>query len=285
MSPWYPLFVLAVGLLVVIGGIVALRIHAFLALLAAAIAVSLLAPGEGMVKMQRVAEAFGGTAAKIGIVIALAAIIGNAMTASGAADRVVRMFVDLLGIKRCATALMCSGFTLAIPVFFDTVFYLLLPLARSVYRQTGKNYVKLILAVAASATAHALVPPTPGPLIAAHELGVDIGLMILVGCAVGFPASVAGLAYAAWADRRMPDKVPPDDGSDPPAITVDQQPHLLLSLAPIVLPVVLISLQTGLTAWQGDEPPAGAWTTAAAVLAVVGNPNFALFASALIDEP
>jgi GntP family gluconate:H+ symporter len=261
---------------------VVLRVHAFLALLSAAITVSLLAPGAWAEKLKRVAEAFGTTAAGIGIVIALAAVIGNAMTASGAADRVVRMFVDLFGIKRCASALMASGFTLAIPVFFDTVFYLLLPLARSVYRQTQKNYVKLILAVGASATAHALVPPTPGPLIAANELGVDLGVMILVGCAVGFPASLVGLLFASWADRRMPNMQPPDDGADPPPINPADQPHLLLALAPIVVPVILISLQTAVTAWIGDGEPTDLQSKAQSALAVIGNPNFALLISAAI---
>jgi GntP family gluconate:H+ symporter len=287
LSTWYPLFILAVGLIVVIGSIVWLRIHAFLALLAAAIVVSLMAPGAWADKAQRVADQFGATAAKIGIVIALAAIIGNAMTASGAADRVVRMFIELFGIKRCAIALTASGFTLAIPVFFDTVFYLLLPLARSVYRQTGKNYVKLLMAVAASATAHAVVPPTPGPLIAANQLGVDLGVMILVGCAVGFPASLVGLAFASWADRRMPDKQPPDDGSDPPSITAAEQPHLLLALAPILLPVALISMQTGLKAWIEEltlagQEPSSATRIAAEVFSVIGNANFALLLSAVI---
>jgi GntP family gluconate:H+ symporter len=287
VGPWYPILVLGVGLAIVIGGIVWLRIHAFMALLAAALAVSVLAPGAWADKIQRVADAFGGAAAKIGIVIALAAVIGNAMTASGAADRIVRMFIDLLGIKRCALALTASGFTLAIPVFFDTVFYLLLPLVRSVYRQTQRNYVKLLLAVVASATAHALVPPTPGPLIAANTLGVDLGTMILVGCVIGLPASLLGLAFAAWADRRMPDLQPPDDGSDPPHIRPEEQPSLALSLAPIVLPVVLISAQTGMTAYldslsQANQEPSAAVISAANACAVFGNPNFALFLSALV---
>jgi GntP family gluconate:H+ symporter len=287
LATWYPLIVLAIGLAVVIGGIVWLRVHAFLALLAAAIAVSMLAPGPWVEKAQRVADAFGGAAAKIGIVIALAAIIGNAMTASGAADRIVRMFFAVFGEKRSASALLASGFTLAIPVFFDTVFYLLLPLVRSVYRQTGKHYVKLLMAVAASATAHALAPPTPGPLIAANTLGVDLGLMILMGCAVGFPASLVGLMYAGWADARLPDLQPPDDGSDPPALEPNELPPLSLSLAPIAIPVVLISMQTGMVAYLGrlaerGEAASPGIEAAAAMCAFLGNPNMALFLAAVV---
>ena len=163
-----PLLILTIGIVIVLGMILALRVNAFLALLTAAIAVSLLAPGETADKIDRVAVAFGGAAKNIGIVIALAAVIGQCMMDSGAADRIIRGFLRLLGIKRSPWALLGSGYLLAIPVFFDTVFYLLVPLARSLYRKTGRNYLLSILAIAAGgAVTHTLVPPTPGPLCAA----------------------------------------------------------------------------------------------------------------------
>ena len=117
--------------------IVVLRINAFLALIVSAIAVSLLSPGVAAEKITRVALAFGSTAGGIGIVIAMASIIGVCLIESGAADRIVRSLVNRLGIKRVPAALMGSGFLLSMPVFFDTVFYLLVPLARSLYRQVA----------------------------------------------------------------------------------------------------------------------------------------------------
>ena len=68
---------------------------------------------------------------------------------SASADRVVRAFMRLLGEKRAPWALMGSGYVLAIPVFFDTVFYLLVPLARSFFRRTGRNYLLCLVAIAA----------------------------------------------------------------------------------------------------------------------------------------
>ena len=160
-----PLMILAIGVLIVLGMIIALRINAFIALITAAIAVSLMAPGETAEKMSRVAVAFGAACGNIGIVIALAAVIGKAMMDSGAADRVVRAFLNALGEKRASLALMGSGYVLSVPVFFDTVFYLLVPLARSLYRKTGKNFLLYVCAIAAGgAVTHTLVPPTPGPL-------------------------------------------------------------------------------------------------------------------------
>src|SRR5437773_258871 len=158
-----PTLILLVGMATILGGIVLLRLNAFLALIIAAIVVSLLAPGEPAVKIARVAEGFGRTAGTVGVVSALAAITGKAMTDSGAADRIVNGFLALLGEKRGATALCSTGYILSIPVFFDTVFYLLVPLARSMYGRTNRNYLKYLLAIAAGAGAtHTLVPPTPG---------------------------------------------------------------------------------------------------------------------------
>ena len=191
MHAWSPFLILAFGILVVVGMIVALRMNAFISLIVASVAVSLMAPGEFTVKISRVAEAFGATAGKIGIVIALAAVIGRCLIESGAADRIVRLFVGLFGEKRCEISLMSSGFLLSIPVFFDTVFYLLLPLARSMHRRTKKNYLFLVLCMGAGASiTHSLVPPTPGPLILASTFGIDLGMMILGGLMVSVPTAI-----------------------------------------------------------------------------------------------
>src|SRR3989440_11607027 len=171
----HPLLILLLGMATILGGILGLRLNAFRALVAAAIVVSLLAPGEAAVKIARVAEGFGRTAGTVGIVIALAAITGQAMLGSGAADRIVNGFLAFLGEKRGATALCSTGYILSIPVFFDTVFYLLVPLARSMYGRTNRNYLKYLLAIAAGAGgAPPPVPPTPPPPGIAGTLGVGL---------------------------------------------------------------------------------------------------------------
>ena len=177
-----PLLILIIGIIIVIGMIIVLRVNAFIALITAAMVVSILSPGVLADKMTRVAVAFGNVVGSIGIVIAMAAVIGKCLMDSGAADRIVRAFLRLLGEKRSPWALMGSGFVLSIPVFFDTVFYLLVPLARSLYKRTGKNYMVYLMAICAGgALTHTLVPPTPGPLFIANEFGIDLGLMILMG--------------------------------------------------------------------------------------------------------
>ena len=281
----HPLLILAIGVFTVIFMIAALRVNAFIALIVSAIIVSLLAPGEFADKITRVAVAFGNTAGKIGIVIALAVVIGKCMMDSGAADRIVRAFLWLLGEKRSAWALSASGFVLAIPVFFDTVFYLLVPLARSMHRRTGKHFLKYVLAIGAGGViTHSIVPPTPGPLVMAEQLGIDLGQMILIGILVAIPPVFVGMACATWLDRKMKIPMRPLGGgmTESEPLADHQLPALLPSLLPIVLPVVLVSLNTAATALAKTVAAGATIKQAARVMAVVGNVNFAMLLSTAV---
>ncbi len=246
-----PLVILIVGMAAVLVLIIGFKIHPFIALTVAAIIVSVMAAGwlgEGSWanSIARVADAFGSSAGKIGIVIGMAAVIGKCMLDSGAADRIVRSFLKVFGEQRASVALMGSGYVLAVPVFFDTVFYLLVPLARSLYRRTHKNYLLYVLAIGGGgAITHTLVPPTPGPLVMATTLGFDVGLMILIGGLVALPAAAAALVFAHLANRWMP--VPMrsiGDQPDPEPLEDSQLPSLWVSILPVVLPVLLISMNT-----------------------------------------
>lgn len=278
-----PIWILVTGIATVVGLILGLRLNAFISLIAAALVVSFMSPGAAGERVVRVAAAFGDTTAGIGIVIAMAAVIGTCMMKSGAADRIVRWILGVLGEKRCGTAMVASGFSLSIPVFFDTVFYLLVPLARSMYRRTGRRYVRYLVAIAAGGNiTHTLVPPTPGPLIIADNLQVDLGLMILFGLAVGLPVAGVGLWFSSWIDRRMPVEMRPIEGQPEPEPIPDASlPPLLASWLPIVLPVLLIAANTiGRAVWEnrgGSAPEA-----LLAALAVIGNPNIALILSAAV---
>ena len=231
-----------------------------------------------------IAQGFGDTCRKIGILIALAAIIGTCLLESGAARRIVDTLRTRLGTKRTPLAFMLSGFVVGIPVFFDTVFYLLLPLAKAMYQRIGKDYVLLVMSVVVGGTmAHSLVPPTPGPLFVANELGVAIGTMMLAGISVGLFASCCGFAYVVAANRWWP-IVPPDaatqtSGSDTDrefleSIESELTPPLLASLVPILLPVILLAIATF---WVSD----GATTSnMQAIFAFLGDKNIALAISA-----
>lgn len=246
-----PVALLVIGIVAVLGMIIGLKLNAFLALILSALIVSL---GVGWVngedagtRMNQVVQRFGATAGGIGIVIAMAAIIGKCMLDSGAADRIVRSAVRVTGEKRAALGLMVSGFVLAIPVFFDTVFYLLVPLARSLYRRTNQNYLRYLMAIATGgAITHTLVPPTPGPLLVSAILGVEIGTMMLIGTLVAIPAATVGLIYSIVADKLMPVEMRPLGAHDDKHKTLSeaQLPRLWVSLLPVLLPVVLIGAGT-----------------------------------------
>jgi GntP family gluconate:H+ symporter len=305
-----PLLILLVGLAIVVGGILVFRTHAFLALVIGALVVALLtspdalqsyADARGMDAAEiavlldqtigeRVARGFGNTATKIGILIAMAAVIGACLLESGAAERIVRSALRAFGEKRAPHAFASSGFLLGIPVFFDTVFYLLVPIAKAMGIRTQRNFVWYITAiVAGAAMAHSLVPPTPGPLFVASELGIDIGVMIMAGLLVGVVTTSCGFAYGWWANRRWP--IPVRETSDVPAEKLEamtarseeELPSFLVSVLPILLPVVLIAGGTVLGATLGAiETPAAWHATLLTVFRTLGNSTVALTIAAVV---
>lgn len=284
----HPILILLIGIAVVVICIVRLRIGAFFGLMLAAFLVSLLAPGGVAEKIPRAAEALGRTAGGISVIIACAAVIGKCMMDSGAADRVVRAFLQLFGEKRSPIALMSSGFVLGVPVFFDTVFYLLVPLARSLHRRTGKNYLLYILAMGTGAAiTHTLVPPTPGPLAMAENLSFDIGIMMVVGLGVSVPCAIAALICAAWMQSRLNIPMRPIAGAtdeekrgNAGAVESDDLPNLFVSVLPVVLPVLLISANTVASVLGRRAAEGSGLRQIASFTAVVGNPNLALLLSA-----
>jgi len=304
-----PLVLLLIGMAIVVGGILVFRAHAFLALIIGALVVAALTSTASLERYaeqkglsqdatqelvdqtfgERVARGFGATCAKIGILIAMAAIIGACLLSSGAADRIVRSALALFGERRAPVAFLSSGFLLGIPVFFDTVFYLMVPLCRAMALRTGRNFLLYVLAVVAAATmAHTLVPPTPGPLFVAAELGVDIGLMMGFGLAVGMFTAGSGFLYARWANRRW--QIPVRETADASAEQLaavaarDERelPPLSVSLLPIVLPVVLIAGGTALALAVGTpEEATGGQRVLLAVFRNLGNSSVALTVAAV----
>ena len=279
-----PLAILGLALVVVVGGTLALRLHPFLTLVVAAFVVAAVTPAgpEPLVSPgQRVAEGFGKTALDIGIVIALASILGACLSAAGAAERIVVAIRRALGEQRTPLALLTAGFVLGIPMFAETVFYLLLPLARAAWAGTGRHYLLCVLAIVAGATmTHSLVPPTPGPLFVADAFSIDMATMIGCGSIVGLVAALAGFAYARWADGRWPlepaDAFPDARDPDAGAVPARRPPPLWASLLPILLPVVLISLES-LTRSAPDLVPAPTLAT----IRLVGEKNLALALAAI----
>lgn len=279
----HPLTALAIGVAIVLVTLLWLRLNAFIGLIIAAMVVSVLAGGEPGEILGRVGNAFGDTAGGIGIAIALAAVIGACLIASGAADRIVQASLAVFGEKRGGTALTASGFVLSVPVFFDTVFFLLFPLAKSMHRRTGKQYVKYLMAIGAGgAVTHTMVPPTPGPLYMADQLGVSVGLMMLVGLVVGLPMAISGLLYSHWIDSRLVLETTPQlddlagDSLDETAAAT-RSPGLFVSLLPILLPIAMIASKTIADTWMSAE----SLVPYESLLAIVSDKNLALLVATI----
>ncbi|MFN3651111.1 MAG: GntP family permease [Armatimonadota bacterium] len=212
---------------------------------------------------ERVAAGFGGTATSIGILIAMASIVGLCLLQSGAADRIVRTALRLTGEAGAPLAFLLSGFLLGVPVFFDTVFYLMIPLGKALGMRTGRCYLFYVLTIVAGGTmAHSLVPPTPGPLFVAEQLNVSIGAMMVAGTVVGLASSAFGYFFARLANERWP--VPLRDSLEMPLEQLQalskraehELPPFWLAVIPIVLPVVLLggSAMAEAAGWEPSAP-------------------------------
>lgn len=268
-----PFFLLSIGIIIVVGGIIGLRLNPFLALIMAALTVAWLTPAASIIEFglskgmsmeaartlanspigDRVAKAFGTTAGQIGIMIAMAAIIGKCMLVSGSAERIVRSILALIGEKRAPMAFIGSSFFLGIPVFFDTVFYLMIPLAKAMAVRLSKSYLLLVLCViAGAAMANSLVPPTPGPLFLIVEMNIPIGMMMIGGFLVGLVTIVVGYFFSVWANKKW--EIPLRDSLDAPLKeiknlsegSIQNLPSITLSVLPIFIPLFLISARAAI---------------------------------------
>ena len=276
-----PLAILTVAILLVLTGVLWARLHPFLVLIVTALAVAALTPADrlgaaaSLTIGRRVAEGFGKTAHDIGILIAMASILGQCLMEARGAERIVAAIERIVGRQRASLAFLGAGFLLGIPMFAEAVFYLLLPLAKASWRETRRHGVLLVLSIVAGATmTHSLVPPTPGPLFVADAMGIDIALMMRQGMIVGAIAALAGYGYARFADRRW--EIPlRTAGDDRPAVLQEGSlPPLWASLLPILLPVVLISADSAVDSIP--EVP----DSVARLIHVAGDKNLALTVSA-----
>lgn len=265
LSPTYwPFVVLVASVAFIIVGIGKLRLHPFIALILAALVAGLLAGKEawpvvnaggkevvygpylGVIEL--IAKGFGDTARGIAISIALASIIGLCLMESGAADKVVRRFLAFFGEKHAGWALLWSTYLLSVPIFFDTMFMLMAPLAKALRLRTGKDYMLYVLCVCCGGViTHSLTVPHPGPIAMVENLKVDVGFSILAGFLGGLAPAVVGFFVCVWLNRRMevPLRDTPGSSLEELRKLVDKDerdlPGLLASLTPVILPILLIS--------------------------------------------
>lgn len=310
----WPFVVLGVSVGLIIVLITVVRVHAFIALIIAAFSAGILAKQfeqESLPKsfighshlwqaIELTTLEFGNVAGKIAVVIALASVIGVCMMESGAADRVVRWFLKICGSKRSGTAIAASSYVLSIPIFFDTFFMLLLPIARAMSIRTGKDYLLYVLAICCGATVtHSLCAPHPGPLAMAEALKLDLGVTIIGGIILGILPTMASWSVAKWLNKRMsiPIRETPGTSLDDMKAIInkpdDQLPALGWSILPVLLPIFLISLASFFDAIsrRPQEFPViisifggvESFRSAYGLIEFIGNRNVALLIGAIIS--
>jgi gluconate:H+ symporter, GntP family len=202
------LLALVLGIGTIIFLVLRTRIDAFVALLLAALVTGFVAGSPALETITSMTTGFGNTLASIGIVIGLGVAIGKILEVSGAADALAKTFVKVLGRGREHWAMAGTGAAVSIPVFCDSGYVIMNPLARSIARRLNGRYVTLALALGCGMTlTHHLVPPTPGPLGVAGILGADLGGLILAGLIFTIVLLPVVVLYAAWIGPKLEGEV------------------------------------------------------------------------------
>lgn len=246
-----------VGILLLVVLILKTKIHTFLALIIASIVIGLVGgmPYEEIISA--ITTGFGSTLGSIGIIIGFGVMMGEIFEKSGAARKMAYTFLSRFGKDREEIALATTGFLVSIPIFCDSGFIILSPLARAISDQTKKSIVSLSIALGAGLViTHSMVPPTPGPVGAAGIYGANVGSVILWGIVISLPMVLAVIPYA----KRLGKKIyqlpnPEDDGWIRPEsfltpqdsqsrIDEENLPSSMRAFGPILVPIILILLNT-----------------------------------------
>lgn len=256
---------LGIGILALILMILKTKVHVFLALIIAAVIVGIVGGLEPSATISAITAGFGGTLGSIGIIIGFGVMMGKMLELSGAAEKMALTFLKLFGKGREEWALSITGFLVSIPIFCDSGFVILSPLAKALSRKTKKSIVALSISLAGGLViTHSLIPPTPGPLGVAGTFGVDVGKFILLGIVLAIPMAIAVTIYAKFMNNKiyqLPGEEP-DTWERPPYQKPSYEnifdekhkmPSTFLAFLPLIAPIVLILLNTTLKAMKLTE--------------------------------
>lgn len=243
---YWLIFVLLISVLFIIAGTIKLKLHPFIVLLFA----SYLAGAMSGLPLEKIAaiiaSGFGDIMAYIGIVIVLGTIIGVILEKSNAAIKLAELVLKIVGKHFPGLALSIIGYIISIPVFCDSAYVILSSLKKSLVTKTGKSSVTLSIALATGLYAtHTFVPPTPGPIAAAGNLGLEnqLGLVILFGLAVAMFAMFAGYFWALYIGKKF---TTTENNCIETEINIIEikLPSATKSLLPILIPIILITCRS-----------------------------------------
>ncbi|GAA5109006.1 GntP family permease [Alloalcanivorax gelatiniphagus] len=253
MTPVYGsgtlLLIAAIAVAVLLVLIIALRMHAFVALVLVSFGTAV-AAGVPVADVPTIAiAAFGSTLGTVALLVGLGVMIGRLLEVTGGAQVLADTLISRFGEKRAPMALGVASLLFGLPIFFDAGLVVFLPIIFSVAKRFGGSVLMYALPSAgAFASMHAIVPPHPGPVTAATEIGASIGLTVLVGVVVAVVAWFVGVyvVTTAWLGKVH---VPIDDSvlTGGREAETENPPAFGHVLAILLLPLVLIGANTVLT--------------------------------------
>lgn len=243
------------GLILLLVLIIRFRWQAMIAILVGAITIGLAAgmPFEQIVAS--VNDGMGNTLKGIALLVGLGSMFGAILEISGGAQTLAVTMVNRFGDRKAAWALGITGLVIAMPVFFDAGLIILIPLAFSLAKRTSRSSLYYAIPLLAGlAVGHAFIPPTPGPVLVATMLGVDLGWVIIVGLVCGFFAMiVAGPVWGAYCGKKYFIPVPEHVASQPD-IDTSKLPSFATVVLIILIPLVLIILKSVAGVVDAMEP-------------------------------
>lgn len=264
-----------IGLAILLVLIIGFKVHAMLSILIGAVAIGMIAgmPFDDIVTA--VDDGISLTLKGIALLVGLGSMFGAVLEVSGGAQTLAVTMVNKFGDKKAAWALGITGLVIAMPVFFDAGLIILIPLAFSLAKKTKRSSLFYAVPLLAGlAVGHAFIPPTPGPVLVATMLDVDLGIVILIGILCGFVAMVvSGPIWGSICGKKYYVPVP-EHVANQEEFDESKLPGFGTVVGIILIPLVLIVLKS----IAGVVP---AMAPAEPVLAFLGQPFMALLIATL----
>lgn len=245
LNPTRLVLAAVIGLVILLVLIIKFNVQAMIAILVGAISIGLIAGMPASDIVTAVNDGIGNTLKGIALLVGLGSMFGAILEASGGAQTLAVTMVKWFGDKKAAWALGITGLIIAMPVFFDAGLIILIPLAFSLAKKTKRSSLFYAIPLLAGlAVGHAFIPPTPGPILVANMLNVDLGWVILVGICCGiFSMIVAGPVWGSICGKKYFIPVP-EHVANQADYDESKLPGFWTIVGIILIPLVLIILKS-----------------------------------------
>jgi gluconate:H+ symporter, GntP family len=217
-----------------------LKLHPFLSLFFASLLFGTIAGLSLVEVLKAIQVGFGTLVGQIGFIVAFGALLGTLLERSGAMEVISLTTLKMFGERHAVLAMSVVGAIVGIPVFCDSGFIVLSGLIPSIMAKTKIAGSSLALALASGLyISHTLVPPTPGPLAAASNLGLASALGSVIGFGILFTIPVVFVSYLF---AKNYGHHTPSIKSEPASATFVTLPRPVAACTPLLLPLILIAL-------------------------------------------